>query len=581
MSGPAETSRRRTTVRSVSLVPDQLALLQDHRALELSLLAAVEEDGPAEYGAVFTRPWVVELILDLAGFTADRDLAAMHAIEPACGDGAFLGPMVERLAESCARHGRPLADAAGALYACDLQPSHVESSRALIAGVLVDNGAALSEVEHLAAGWVHHDDFLLSDHRDAVADFVLGNPPYIRLEDVSIVRGAAYRQACKTMGGRADIFVGFYEVGLRALRPGGTLGFICADRWMRNQYGARLRQFVSERYAVEVTVEMHDVDAFTQDVSAYPSITILRRAEQGPAMVVNAHRAFDEQSAGRLRRWSHERPAHDPDFDAAELPSWFDGQLSWPAGSPERLALIAELERRLPPLQNLTTATKVGIGVATGADKVFITKDDDLVESEHLLPMAMGRDTMSGKLQWSGHYLVSPWAPDNSGLVDLADAPRMAAYFETHADALLKRNVATRRPKQWYRTIDRVEHTLTGKRKLLFPDIKATAHPVLDDGQTYPHHNLYWVTSDGWDIEVLGGLLLSRVAQMFIEAYAVKMRGGYFRFQAQYLRRIRVPEVAAVGPAARRQLRQAFHERDVERATKAALDLYEIDGLPR
>jgi adenine-specific DNA-methyltransferase len=565
----------------VSVAPNQLALLEDRHALELSLLAALEENEPTEYGAVFTRPWVVELILDLAGFTADRDLAAMHAIEPACGDGAFLGPIVQRLAESCAVHGRPLIDAANALYACDLQPSHVESSRRLIARTLNDHGVEAADAEQLAAGWVHHDDFLLSDHRHAVADFVLGNPPYIRLEDVSIVRGAAYRRACKTMGGRADIFVGFYEVGLRALRPAGVLGFICADRWMRNQYGARLRQLVSERYAMEATIEMHDVNAFAQDVSAYPSITILRRADQGPAMVVNAYGGFDEQSADRLRCWSHKRSAHDPDFDAAELPSWFDGQLSWPTGSPERLALIADLEHRLPPLEDLTTSTKVGIGVATGADKVFITRDPDLVESEQLLPMAMGRDTMSGKLQWSGHYLVSPWAPDNSGLVDLSGLPRLAEYFEKHAQALLKRNVAERRPKQWYRTIDRIDHTLTGKPKLLFPDIKATAHPVLDDGETYPHHNLYCVTSEGWDIEVLGGLLLSRVAQMFIEAYAVKMRGGYFRFQAQYLRRIRVPQRDTVEPAAQQQLRQAFHDRDTERATKTALDLYGIEHLPR
>ncbi|MGH4015414.1 MAG: Eco57I restriction-modification methylase domain-containing protein [Pseudonocardiaceae bacterium] len=53
---------------------------------------------------------------------------------------------------------------------------------------------------------------------------------------------SAYRSACPTMGGRADIYVGFYEVGLRSLRPGGRLGFICADRWMRNQYGHRLRE---------------------------------------------------------------------------------------------------------------------------------------------------------------------------------------------------------------------------------------------------------------------------------------------------------------------------------------------------
>jgi hypothetical protein len=383
------------------------------------------------------------------------------------------------------------------------------------------------------------------------------------------------------MAGRADIFIGFYEVGLRALRANGALGFICADRWMRNQYGARLRQLVSERYAVDATVEMHDVDAFAEDVSAYPSIVILRRGAQGAAMVVDAHATFDEESAVRLRGWRRREPAHDSDFEAAALPTWFEGEASWPSGSPDRLALLAKLEHRLPPLENPSSGTRVGIGVATGADRVFVTKKSDLVESSRLLPMAMARDTMTGKLQWSGHYLVDPWEANGSGLVELAAFPQLAAYVEANAEALWKRNVASRRPAQWYRTIDRVDHRLIGKPKLLFPDIKATAHPVLDDGKTYPHHNLYWVTSDGWDIEVLGGLLLSRVAQMFVESYAVKMRGGYFRFQAQYLRRIRVPPPASIKPAAQRQLCKAFDARDPERATSVALQVYGIEELPQ
>ena len=43
-----------------------------------------------EHGEIFTRRWIVELILDLAGYDADRDLASMTAVEPACGAGAAL-----------------------------------------------------------------------------------------------------------------------------------------------------------------------------------------------------------------------------------------------------------------------------------------------------------------------------------------------------------------------------------------------------------------------------------------------------------------------------------------------------------
>jgi hypothetical protein len=560
----------------------QIALLHDRSALEASLAAAADAvANPDQYGAVFTRRWVVDLILDLVGYTSDRDLASMLALEPACGTGAFLGPMVERLAESCEKHGHPITHARDAIYAGDLQPGNVAVSRTLVESVLVGLGHAPGLCLELAEAWVHHDDFLLSEHRDAVADFAVGNPPYIRLEDVSPARSAAYRSACPTMGGRADVFVGFFEVALKSLKAGGVLGFICADRWMRNNYGQKLRQLVADEFAVDATIEMHQVDAFDAEVDAYPSVTIIRNGEQGEALVANARPSFGAASAQRIRSWAKaEQLTQDQDFHAARLPSWFSGQTSWPTGSPERLSLLADLERRLPTLEAEDPTTKVGIGVATGADKVFVVKDANLVEEDRMLPMAMAKDTMSGVLDWSGSFLVNPWSNEGKGLVDLADYPRLAEYYEQHAAALLGRNVANRRPAQWYRTIDRVDHTLTPRVKLLFPDIKASIHPVMDEGGLYPHHNLYYVVSDAWDPQVLGGLLLSRVAQLFVEAYAVRMRGGCLRFQAQYLRRIRVPKRETVNVTAARELREAFDTRDVERATRITLDLYGVSHLP-
>jgi adenine-specific DNA-methyltransferase len=55
------------------------------------------------------------------------------------------------------------------------------------------------------------------------------------------------------------------------------------------------------------------------------------------------------------------------------------------------------------------------------------------------------------------------------------------------------------------------------------------------------------------------------------------MRGGTYRFQAQYLRRIRVPDVAVVKVAERKQLAAAFERRDVEAATAVAAAVYGVD----
>ena len=558
---------------------------------------------PARHGSIYTRPWVAELVLDLAGYDATENLVDTLAIEPSCGNGEFLGPMIRRLSESCRRQGRSLRDCSGSLAAFDVNPEAVAASRRRTEAVLVDCGWGPEESRRVADGWVREADFLLDGELDFLrlagggAGFVLGNPPYVRLEAIDPEVAETYRKRYRAMTGRADLYVGFYERALDLLAPEGVCGFICADRWMLNQYGSSLRKLVTTGgFAVEAVVEMHTADAFHDEVLAYPAVTVIRKADQGQALVAKVEREADA-SAGELAKTARSiRSSAPPDDGAAKdrsvahtavLPGrsavvvdeWFEGADPWPCVSPERLGLLKRLEGKFGPLQDPATGTRVGIGVATGADKVFLTKDAGLVEEDRLLPMAMAKDTATGELAWSGHHLVNPWGSDGN-LVDLSRYPRLARYFEGNAEVLKGRNVGKKNPERWYRTIDKVNHALTAAPKLLIPDIKSVAHPVLDEGLYYPHHNLYFVVSEAWDLKVLGGILLSRVGQFFVECYAVRMNGGFLRFQAQYLRRIRVPRPEALTPRLERELARAFEERDAEAATGAALEAYGIDGIP-
>jgi adenine-specific DNA-methyltransferase len=543
-------------------------------------MADRKPDPEGAHGEVFTRRWVVDLILDLVGYCPDVDLGGQVIVEPSCGCGAFLVPIVERLAQSCARHGRSLVECTGAIRAFDLLEHNAERSRKDVVTRLLELGQPVEVAERLAAAWVTTGDFLLGSHEPVSVDYVVGNPPYVRLEDIPPEVSSAYRAECATMRGRADLYVGFIEKGLTLLKTGGRLGFICADRWMRNQYGGRLRELVAASYAVDSVIVMHDVDAFEDLVSAYPAITILRNGEQGPARVVDAGPAFSEAAGALVASWvggRGQRPVAGS-FEAAELPRWFDGSGHWPTGSPGQLELLADLEARFPPLEDLSTGTRVGIGVATGCDDVYIATSATGVEPDRLLPLLTAVDIASGEPRWSGRYLVNPW--DDAGLVDLDDYPGLAAYYRCHGARLRGRHVARQRPAVWYRTIDRVTSGLRQRPKLLLPDIKAAAHPVLDLGSFYPHHNLYYVVSDDWDLEVLGGLLLSDVTNLFVGAYCVKMRGGTYRFQAQYLRKVRVPDPATIPGSVEDALVAAFRARSRPDASIAAWQAYGLAPRP-
>lgn len=550
-------------------VAEQLALIDSPVTL------AEQITPPDNNGEVFTRRWVADLVLDLAGYRAERDLGASLLVEPSCGTGAFLVPTVERLLASADDHGHPASALTGSIRAFDLVEENVAAARARVAGVLGAHRIDALTARRLAESWITCADFLLTDHENLSADYVVGNPPYVRLEDVPGPRREAYRRRCATMRGRADLYVGFIETGLGLLGPDGVLAYICADRWMRNSYGADLRALVTSAYAVDIVVSMHDVDAFENDVAAYPAIVVLRNGPQRDAAVVDTDGTFTDADVPALNTWLGEGVRDDAGragYDATRVQGWFAGRDLWPTGSPKDLARIADLESRFPPLEDPMTGTRVGIGVATGCDDVFITEDPNLVEPDRLVRLLQAPDTKHGKIDWAGRYLVNPW--DGAGLVSLTDHPRLADYFATHAERINARYVAKQRPHAWYRTIDRVDATLTTQPKLVIPDMKAAANPVLDEGSYYPHHNLYYVVSDVWDLQILGGLLLSDIANLFVGAYCVRMRGGTYRFQAQYLRRIRVPDPASIPAPTGRALAEAFVDRDVERASGLAAQVY-------
>src|SRR5262245_8512817 len=113
-------------------------------------------------GVVYTKPWVVNLILDLVGYRAEADLAALVAVEPAAGEGAFLLPMVRRLLASLQLHGRTISAAKRALLAYELDGQAAAWARELVVAELTGAGVARREAERTAVGWVVEGDYLRS-----------------------------------------------------------------------------------------------------------------------------------------------------------------------------------------------------------------------------------------------------------------------------------------------------------------------------------------------------------------------------------------------------------------------------------
>ncbi len=504
----------------------------------------LSESGEEARGAIYTRREVVEFILDLVGYTSDRPLYVQSLLEPSFGGGDFLIVAVERLLKAWRSRGEPIPvqDLASCIRAVELHRSTYESTRLKLLQQLQKAEISGADARALMGQWLVHGDFLLT-RLPPKFSFVVGNPPYVRQELVPDALMTEYRARYTTIFDRADLYIPFIERSARQLAADGKLGIICADRWTKNRYGGPLRQFLSEKFHLNVYVDMVDTPAFRSEVIAYPAIFVIGRKKVGPTRYARrpkiSSRALSSLACQLVDR--KKPPSGGPVSELSEIAA---GAQPWILDPSDRLRLVRRLEHSFPTIEE--TGCRVGIGVATGADKAFIGPYDQLdVEDDRKLPLATTRDILSGEVCWRGFGVVNPFA-DSGGLVDLTHYPRLKKYLEERRGRIARRHIARKVPANWYRTIDRIYPALAETPKLLIPDIKGQAHVVYEDGRLYPHHNLYFVTSSTWDLRALRVVLLSAITKLFIESYSTPMRGGYFRFQAQYLRRIRLPAWSSI-----------------------------------
>lgn len=531
-------------------------------------------------GAIFTRREIVDFLLDLAGYTERRNLRSLRLLEPSFGGGDFLLPAIERLLASWKKAGKK-EDPVKALSPCvrgvELHRQTFAETKLRLIELLTANNLTGEQATALADAWLINEDFLLAE-LPGDFDVVIGNPPYVRQELIPDVLLTEYRSRYTTIYDRADLYVPFIERSLMALKEGGSLGFICADRWMKNRYGGPLRKLVSEKFHLKVYVDMVDTSAFHTEVIAYPAITLIAR-EKGKTTRIAHKPSIESASLRNLSRALLLREIPAPATGVKSLDGVASGAEPWILDTSDQLAVIRRLEAAFPLLEE--AGCKVGIGVATGADKAFIGPLDELdVEDDRKLPLVMTKDIQDGTVKWRGFGVVNPFS-DGPGLVNLAKYPRLRRYLEARKDQIAGRHCAQKIPANWYRTIDRITPSIAKKPKLLIPDIKGESHIVYEDGHLYPHHNLYYVTSDVWDLKALQAVLLSSVTRLFIATYSTKMHGGFLRFQAQYLRRLRLPLWSDVPADVRAQLIEAANNLDLAACNRAAFKLYRFSSLER
>lgn len=515
--------------------------------------------GQTVTGEVFTRRMVVDHMLhEVAFFGQIRQWMGLRVLEPSCGEGAFVLPLVELLVSEVVDWNDSRLD--DFLCACDISKSNVEKTGTRCRRYLIDSGCPPGRATKLVAKWFVQDDFLLHDFTGSF-DVVIGNPPYIRFDDLSERQQQVYKRRYETFSERCDIYVPFFERALSLLSDTGVFSFICSNRFAKSSYGKRLRTLISNRYHVALYLNMEHTQPFEEEVSAYPAIYVIDRRIGAKTWSTTIDEVTEQvlvstrASSGRL----------------SEFTCWYRGEEPWISTDVDQRDFAMKIARTFPVVERSARETRIGIGVATGADDLYVdVQKTCAIESDCLLPLVTADEITAGRIESQNRFVLNPYDENNDTLMrDLSRFPKLAAYLESHAERLKGRYCARKHPDSWYRTLDRISYRVLKSPKLLLPDIQSGGNVALDEeGKYYPHHNVYWITSEGWNLRALCVLMRSSFVTNQVRGVSLEMRGGFIRYQAQNLRQVHIPHVESLTQGDVERLVALYEETDAAKVDR-------------
>ncbi|MCQ2941638.1 class I SAM-dependent DNA methyltransferase [Helicobacter pylori] len=296
-----------------------------------------------------------------------------------------------------------------------------------------------------ALEWRFEFPEVLNDEGDFLGfDCIIGNPPYIRQEQIKDLKPLLQKQYHDFYNSTADIYTYFFALAYHLLKEKGFSAFITSNKYARAKYGAKLREWLLKKTTIVSYMELNALKVFEN------------------ATVDTSIMNFIKQTPPKESDFKYYEPTPNDKDDLKSTPylTMKQNALSTESfifANATLLDLRDKIESIGTPLKDW--GIQINYGIKTGANEAFIIpteKRDEILNAcktkeerkrtERLIkPILRGKDIKRYSYEWAGEWVINTHNGYTSALkskippIDIEKYPATKAHLDAHLDTIATR----------------------------------------------------------------------------------------------------------------------------------------------
>lgn len=481
-------------------------------------------------GVVYTPQWIVDLILDHLNY--EKDIETKKIIDPACGDGAFLEVVVNRFIKNAYEKNLSTIKIKELLeeniYGWDTDKEALTDCKNKLDEIAIQYGIKNIKWKLMPTDSL---DKVFAKRYFNFFDFVVGNPPYIRIQNINKEKRENIQKNWTLCSkGSTDIYLAFFELGFYLLNSEGRLGYITPNTYLKTSAGKDLRIFIKNKLKTLINFNHHQI---FEDATTYSIITILDKKNNE-----NKFSLYEGNDKKTIKF-----------IDNIEIGNINDN--NWILATNKILKRIKEIESRGVPLKEIAD---IHVGITTLADDYYIFENPIIqtnkaiicvnneyfeIESKILKPIIKA-SVLKKYDEDQRRYIIFPYKQINYKNQIIPEEelkreyPLTYQYFKRIKDILLSRDGGTKNTVAWY-AFGRSQglDTSFGKKILTSP-MNLKPNFIVWEKPEYTFYSGYCIKYDG-DLYELARELNSDDMEFYIKYVSRDYQNNYKSYSKAFI----------------------------------------------